>query len=102
MMENKIVIVNTNNEEEEVELVTYLNTKDNMNQYIVYTKNEKQPNGDIVIYISKLIEEDGLKKIIEINDDAEWKNVQTLLKEIANAYCEVIICHMRILIMIKL
>ncbi len=85
MMENKIVIVNTNNEEEEVELVTYLNTKDNMNQYIVYTKNEKQPNGDIVIYISKLIEEDGLKKIIEINDDAEWKNVQTLLKEIANA-----------------
>ena len=85
MMENKKVIVNTNNEEEEVELVTYLNTKDNMNQYIVYTKNEKQPNGDIVIYISKLIEEDGLKKIIEINDDAEWKNVQTLLKEIANA-----------------
>ena len=85
MMENKIVIVNTNNEEEEVELVTYLNTKDNMNQYIVYTKNEKQPNGDIVIYISKLIEEDGHKKIIEINDDAEWKNVQTLLKEIANA-----------------
>lgn len=85
MMENKIVIVNTNNEEEEVELVTYLNTKDNMNQYIVYTKNEKQPNGDIVIYISKLIEEDGLKKIIEIDDDTEWKNVQTLLKEIANA-----------------
>ena len=85
MMENKIVIVNTNNEEEEVELVTYLNTKDNMNQYIVYTKNEKQPNGDIVIYVSKLIEEDGLKKIIEINDDAEWKNVQTLLKDIANA-----------------
>lgn len=85
MMENKIVIVNADNEEEEVELVTYLNTKDNMNQYIVYTKNEKQPNGDIVIYISKLIEEDGLKKIIEIDDDTEWKNVQTLLKEIANA-----------------
>lgn len=85
MMENKIIIVNINNEEEEVELVTYLNTKDNMNQYIVYTKNEKQPNGDIVIYISKLIEEDGLKKIIEIDDDTEWKNVQTLLKEIANA-----------------
>ena len=56
-----------------------------MNQYIVYTKDEKQPNGDIVIYISKLIEEDGIKKIIEINDENEWKNVQSLLKEIANA-----------------
>lgn len=84
-MEDKIIIVNKNGEEEEVELVTYLNTRDNMNQYIVYTKGEKQPNGDIVIYISKLIEEDGIKKIIEINDENEWKNVQSLLKEIANA-----------------
>ena len=85
IVEDKIIIVNKNGEEEEVELVTYLNTRDNMNQYIVYTKDEKQPNGDIVIYISKLIEEDGIKKIIEINDENEWKNVQSLLKEIANA-----------------
>ncbi len=84
-MENKIVIVNYDQEEEEVELVTYLNTKDSANQYIVYTKNEKQENGDVVIYISKLIEEDNVKKIIEIKDEEEWKNVQTLLKEIANA-----------------
>lgn len=84
-MENKITIVNQKQEEEDVELVTYLNTKDNKNQYIVYTKNEKQPNGDIVIYISKLIEEDQVKKIVEIKDEDEWKNVQTLLKEIANA-----------------
>lgn len=84
-MEDNIIIVDQNGEEQEVELVTYLNTRDNMNQYIVYTKNEKQPNGDIVIYISKLIEEDEQKKIIEINDEEEWKNVQQLLKEIANA-----------------
>ena len=84
-MDNKIIIVDTEGKEEEVELVTYLNTKDSMNQYIVYTKGEKQSNGDIIIYISKLIEEDNKKKIVEINDDEEWKNVQTLLKEIANA-----------------
>ena len=35
------------------DVVTYLNSKDSMNQYLVYTKNEKQSNGDIVIYISK-------------------------------------------------
>ncbi len=85
IVEDKIIIIGKDSDEEEVELVTYLNTRDNMNQYIVYTKNEKQPNGDIVIYISKLIEEDGTKKIIEINDEDEWKNVQSLLKEIANA-----------------
>lgn len=85
IVENKITIVNQKQEEEDVELVTYLNTKDNKNQYIVYTRNEKQPNGDIVIYISKLIEENKIKKIVEIKDEEEWKNVQTLLKEIANA-----------------
>ncbi len=84
-MEDKIIIIDKDNKEEEVELVTYLNTRDNMNQYIVYTKNEKQPNGDIVIYISKLIEEDNSKKIVEINEESEWKMVQSLLKEIANA-----------------
>jgi len=84
-VEDKIIIIDKDNKEEEVELVTYLNTRDNMNQYIVYTKNEKQPNGDIVIYISKLIEEDNSKKIVEINEESEWKMVQSLLKEIANA-----------------
>ena len=63
----------------------YMIYNTSMNQYIVYSKNEKQPNGDVVIYISKLIEEDGKKKIVEIKDDNEWKNVQILLKEIANA-----------------
>ena len=81
----KVVIVSTDGSEETVEVVTYLNSKDSMNQYIVYTKNEKQANGDIVIYISKLKEEDGEKKITEIVDDNEWKDVQKLLKEIANA-----------------
>ena len=84
-MEEKIIIVDQDNNETEVELVTYLNTRDNANQYIVYTKNEKQPNGDVIIYISKLIEEQDKKKLVEISDEEEWKNVQVLLKEIANA-----------------
>lgn len=81
----KIDIVYQDGREETVNIVTYLNSKDNMNQYLVYTKNEKQPNGDIIIYISKLMEENGQKQIIEISDKEEWKNVQKLLREIANA-----------------
>ena len=34
----KVIIVNKDNTEEEVEIVTYLNSKDSMNQYLVYTK----------------------------------------------------------------
>lgn len=81
----KIDIVYQDGREEKVDIVTYLNSKDSMNQYLVYTKNEKQPNGDIIIYISKLMEEDGQKQITEISDKDEWKNVQKLLREIANA-----------------
>ena len=81
----KVIIVNKDNTEEEVEIVTYLNSKDSMNQYLVYTKGENQPNGDVIIYISKIKEEDDATKLEEIVDDNEWKDVQKLLKEIANA-----------------
>ena len=81
----KVIIVNKDNKEEEVEIVTYLNSKDSMNQYLVYTKGENQPNGDVIIYISKIKEEDDATKLEEIVDDNEWKDVQKLLKELANA-----------------
>ena len=50
----KIIIVNQDGTEMEAEIVTFLNSKDNMNQYLVYTKGENQPNGDVIIYISKI------------------------------------------------
>ncbi|MBO5414410.1 MAG: DUF1292 domain-containing protein [Bacilli bacterium] len=81
----KIIIVNQDETEMEAEIVTYLNSKDSMNQYLVYTKGENQPNGDVIIYISKIKEEDDITKLEEIVDDDEWKDVQKLLKEIANA-----------------
>lgn len=81
----KIIIVNQDETEMEAEIVTFLNSKDNMNQYLVYTKGENQPNGDVIIYISKIKEENDITKLEEIVDDEEWKDVQKLLKEIANA-----------------
>ena len=87
MMDNleKVIVVEQDGNETEVDVVTYLNSKDNMNQYLVYSKGETQPNGDIIIYISKIREEDNTIKLYEIVDEDEWKNVQSLLKEIANA-----------------
>ena len=81
----KVIIVEQDGNETEVEVVTYLNSKDSMNQYLVYSKGETQPNGDVIIYISKIKEEEGIIKLEEIVDDTEWKDVQSLLKEIANA-----------------
>ena len=85
MDSEKITIVELDGTETEVEVVTYLNSKDNMNQYMVYTKGENQPNGDVIIYISKIREDEDKMILEEIVDDDEWKEVQKLLKEIANA-----------------
>lgn len=87
-MEEKemITIQNSDNTTMDVELVTYLVTEDKLSKYIVYSKGEKTGvNDDEIIYISKLIQDNGTLKISEITDDTEWMNVQSLLKRIANA-----------------
>lgn len=85
-MEEKemVIIENEDGSSEEVELVTYLISEDSSKSYIVYTKNEKEDE-DQIIYISKIIEENKVLKIVEITDDQEWVEVQHLLKKIANA-----------------
>ena len=70
---------------EEVELVTYLLSDDQLKNYIVYSKGEKSgTENDEVIYVSKIIKKDGKDIIEEIVNENEWYNVQTLLKKIAN------------------
>ena len=86
-MENTIVeIQKADGSIENVTLITYLISEDNLRQYIVYSKNEVQGTAnDHVIYISKIVNEDGTLKLEEIKEDSEWVDVQHLLKKIANA-----------------
>ena len=82
----KITIVDSNNNEQEVQLVTYLISDDNMSTYLVYTKGEVQGvDDDLIIYVSKILDENGVLKLENIVDDEEWSQVQKLLKKIANA-----------------
>lgn len=86
-MDNEIIeIINTNGNVEKVQVVTYLISDDGLSKYLVYTKGEVQgAEEDRVIYISKMISDNGVSKLEEIIDDVEWTNVQKLLKKIANA-----------------
>ena len=86
MDKEMVKIIDLDGNEQEVELVTYLISDDDVNTYIVYSKGETQgAEQDRIIYISKLFKEDDSLKISEITDDEEWANVQQLLKTIANA-----------------
>lgn len=86
MEKEMIEIVNSDGTVEKVELVTYLLSEDGLRKYLVYTKGEVQgTEGDQVIYISKILSDNGTLKLQEIVEDAEWTDVQRLLKKIANA-----------------
>ena len=87
-MDNKkmITIENSDGTRNEVELITFLFSDDQISNYVVYSKGEKTGlEDDEVIYISKIIKNGDSLVIEEITDNAEWLNVQTLLKKIANA-----------------
>ena len=86
MEKEMIEIVNADGSIDNVELVTYLISDDKLRKFIVYTKGEVQGDqGEQIIYISKIVSEDDGLKLEEIVDDAEWSEVQVLLKKIANA-----------------
>ena len=86
-MENTVVeIQKADGTIENVNLVTYLLSEDNLRQYIVYSRNEVQGQAnDHVIYISKVVNDNGTLKLTDIENDAEWVDVQHLLKKIANS-----------------
>lgn len=86
-MDKKMIqIENSEGIVSEVELVTYLIDDTRQINYVVYSKGEKSGNdGDEVIYISRVYNENGILKIEEIKDEDEWLNVQRLLKMIANS-----------------
>ena len=87
MIDNEyITIKHEDGNTEVVQVVTYLVSEDGLRNYIVYFKDEVQGvDNDHVIYISKLIDNNGLLNVEEITEDSEWIEVQTLLKKIANA-----------------
>lgn len=87
MQEKEMIIIeNADGSSMEVELITYLISDDQVNTYLVYSKGEKNGvDDDEIIYVSKIVESGEVSKIEEITDDAEWAEVQKLLKKIANA-----------------
>ena len=83
MEKNIIKLIDTDDTEVEVEVISIL--KDDINRkYLIYTKGEKQTNGNIIVYISKLgIKED--KYYLEnIYDESEWNDLKLLMGDIIN------------------
>ena len=84
-MENKetITVISQTGEEKIVEVLVAFKFKDTEQQYIVYTQNEKDENNNVTVYVSKIVEEDGVSRLAGIQDDDEWTRVKEVLRELA-------------------
>ena len=86
-MENKeqrmLTIISEEGIEEVVEVIFAFKFKDTNQEYVVYTKNEKDDNNNITIYVSKIVEENDESRLFGIEDENEWARIKSVLRELS-------------------
>ena len=84
MEKEMIRVVDTEGVELDVEFISILEDKDENNKYLVYSKGETQKNGNLILYISKALNNEGRIVLEHIDDDDEWANVKRIMSEIVS------------------
>lgn len=84
-MEEKemITLVNENGTKEEVELLLSFKFNDNNKEYVIYTKNEKDDNGNVTIYVSSVTKVGNESTLNTVSDESEWSRIKDLLRELS-------------------
>lgn len=70
---------------EEVEVILAFEFKDTKKEYVVYTKNEKDENENVTVYVSNVDRSSGSPKLMGIEEDEEWNRVKNVLRELSKA-----------------
>ena len=68
---------------EKVELLLSFKFNDNNKEYIIYTKNETDENGNVTIYVSGVTRVGDEVTLNTISDDNEWSRIKDLLRELS-------------------
>lgn len=79
----KITIVSEDGTEEVVDLLFAFVFNDTKKEYAVYTRNEKDENGNITIYVSSVIHEDGKTRFAGVESDEDWSRIKDVLRELS-------------------
>ena len=70
---------------EEVEVILAFEFKDTKKEYVIYTKNEKDENDNITVYVSNVDRSSGDPKLFGIDDEEEWNRVKDVLRELSKS-----------------
>ena len=83
--EKKILKIKTEDGSEiEAEIIIAFKLDVTNKEYVIYTKNEIDEEGNVTIYASALEDgEEGIKKLTGISSDEEWEKIKEVLKTLA-------------------
>ena len=70
---------------EEVEVILAFEFKDTKKEYVIYTKNEKDENDNITVYVSHVDRSSGEPKLLGVDDEEEWSRVKDVLRELSKS-----------------
>jgi len=85
-MEEKknIKIFDENGVEKEVEVIAYFTLSMNNKDYLIYTENKTDANGNVEVYTSEVVhKEDDTTELLGIDDDNVWAEIKKVMVEIA-------------------
>ena len=72
-------LIGPDNQRFEAEIVRYFQ---NVNDYyLIYTKNEKDANGYVLLYATKVVSDSGIKVGENITDENEWALIKSFLQK---------------------
>lgn len=82
--EKKIMsIVSEDGTKEDVEVIIAFEFKDTKKEYVVYTKNEKDENGNVTVYVSNVDRSSGEAKLLGVESENEWNRIKDVLRELS-------------------
>ncbi len=69
---------------DEVEFLLSFKFTDNNKEYMIYTKNETDNNGNVTIYVASIDRQEGQDaKLGGIDSEDEWTRIKNVLKELS-------------------
>ena len=75
-----MTITKTDGSKEQVEEVISFEFNDTKKRYVVYTKNEKDENGNVTIYVTRIVSDKNGNRFLGVENDDEWNRIKAALR----------------------
>ena len=75
-----MTITKTDGSKELVEEVISFEFNDTKKRYVVYTKNEKDENGNVTIYVTRIVSDENGNRFLGVENDDEWNRIKAALR----------------------